>query len=243
MKRGKINLFNNAIIARDINNRNNQMNHNVPCLLGKGITKIKKDTNINVFSYSYSMPNNFLIYSVENIGTSDCSLNLFSFDQIPHPEDNANAKYGISLGWVGNNLSALASNRLKFSLGITVINSQSKAKDTVNSRFPIPQNLQILCLSENNSSNPYSGIRYLAPLRYSALNNSRVYESGLKNEKSILASTIISLIRNSPHERLYLFERFSLYSSTSCEKLSSDSLLFFNASSTILNNSNTFSFS
>ena len=51
---GKINLFNNAIIARDINNRNNQMNHNVPCLLGKGITKIKKDTNINVFSYTPS---------------------------------------------------------------------------------------------------------------------------------------------------------------------------------------------
>ena len=42
----------NAVIARDINNRNNQMNLNVPCLLGKDITKIKKYTNINVFSYS-----------------------------------------------------------------------------------------------------------------------------------------------------------------------------------------------
>ena len=46
-------IFVSATIARDINNRNNQMNHNVPCLLGKGITKIKKDTNINVFSYSF----------------------------------------------------------------------------------------------------------------------------------------------------------------------------------------------
>ena len=46
----------NAVIARDINNRNNQMNLNVPCLLGKDITKIKKYTNINVFSYSFSPP-------------------------------------------------------------------------------------------------------------------------------------------------------------------------------------------
>ena len=58
----------------------------------------------------YSTSNNLLISFIERISTSDCSLNLFSLDQIPQPADKASAKYGISFVCPGSNFKALDSN-------------------------------------------------------------------------------------------------------------------------------------
>jgi len=176
--------------------------------------------------------------------TSDCLLNLFSLDQIAQPEDKANAKYGISLVCPGNNPKALDSNFLNSSLGTTSIISDRITKDIMNSKPPMPQNLQIFCFNAYNSSNAKSGAISLAPLRYTDLSKFLVKDSGLKNENNMEASTTINLICNSPdYEIPYLLARLSLYSSTSLEKSPSESLLFFSISSATLNNSNTLSFS
>jgi len=106
---------------------------------------------------NYSISNNLLISSVENISTSDCSLNLFSLDQIPQPEDKANAKYGISLVCPGNKFKALRSNFLNSVLDTASIISDNNEKEIVNSSSPIPENLQILCFSKYNSSSAKSG--------------------------------------------------------------------------------------
>ncbi len=197
----------------------------------------------DVINDNYSTSNNLLMSSVDNISISDCSLNLFSLDQIAQSEANANAKYGISLECPANNFKALDSNFLNSDLGTTSVISDNKANDIINSKPPMPQNLQILCLSLYNSSSAKSGTINLAPLRYADLSKFLVKDSGLKNENKTLASTTINLICNAPNYGMYLLAKLSLYSSTSSEKLSSVSLLFFNISSTALNKSNILSFS
>ena len=193
---------------------------------------------------SYSISNNLLMSSVDKVSTSDCSLNLFSLDQIAQSEDNANAKYGISLVCSGNSFKALDSNFLNSDLGTTSSISDNSEKDTINSRPPMPQDLQIFCFNKYNSSNPKSGTINFAPLRYIDLSRFLVKDSGLKNENNTDASTTINLICAAPYEGMpYLLARLSRYSSTSSEKLSSESLLFFNILSTALNNSNTLSLS
>ena len=192
----------------------------------------------------YSTSNNLLISFIERISTSDCSLNLFSLDQIPQPADKASAKYGISFVCPGSNFKALDSNFLNSDLGTTSIISDNNAKDIINSRPPIPQNLQIFCFNKYNSSSAKSGTISLAPLRYMDLSRFLVKDSGLKNENKMDASTTINLICNAFYEEMpYLLAKLPLYSSTSFEKLSSESLLFFNILSTALNSSNNLSLS
>lgn len=181
---------------------------------------------------------------VEYIFTFDCCLNLFSPDHIAQSEANANAKYGISLVCSGNNFNAPDSNFLNSDLGITSIISDSNAKDIINSKPPMPQNLQIFSFNMYNSSNAKSGTISFASLRYADLSIFLVKDSGLKKENNIEASTTTNLISNTFYEVIpYLLAKLSLYSLTNFEKSSSDSLLFASTLSTALNKSNTLSLS
>src|SRR3989344_942197 len=191
---------------------------------------------------SYLTSNKSLASSVETISTSDCSLNLFSLDQIAQSDANANAKYGISLVCPGNNFKALGSNFLNSDLGTCSSILDNRANEIINSDSSIWQKLQILCLSANNSSSANSGIINFPPFIYTDWINFLVNDSGLKKENNMLASTMISLIYNYD-DIPYLLARLPLYSSTSLDKLPFESLLFFNISSTTLNRSNTLSLS
>ena len=208
------------------------------CLRWVDVSELKEGMEVAVpkTESDYSISNNLLISSVDDISTSDCSLNLFSLDQIEQSEDNANAKYGISLVCPGSKFNALDSNFSNSERGTTSMISDKSVKEIINSKLPIPQNLQIFCFNKYNSSNAKSGTINLAPLRYTDLSRFLVKDSGLKNENNMPASTTISLMCNTFYEDMpYLLAKLSLYSSTSFEKLASDSLLFFNISLTALN--------
>ncbi len=183
--------------------------------------------------------NNFFNSCVENTSTCDCFLNRFSFDHRGIRSLRANAKYGASLGCSGNMLFA-SERKLAYSgLGITSTTSHKSMKEVINSSSFIPQNLQILALSDRSSSNTKSGAYNLTPLVYTNLKSSLVNDSGLKNENITAASMTNSIHTTSP----CLLATLSSSSSDSSLACSSVSLLFFNIASTALNNNNTLIFS
>jgi len=130
----------------------------------------------------YNQPdkNNSFNSCVGNTLTLDCFLNLFSLDQMGMESLRANAKYGPSFGCSGNRFFASERNRSYSDFGITSNTSHRSIKEVVKSSSSIPQNSQILSLSDRSSSNKKSGANNLTPLLYNNLIKSLVNDSGLK---------------------------------------------------------------
>lgn len=150
------------------------------------VNEMKNKERINFEDYSFSFNNS----KVENILISDCLLKADSSDQIGHLSSAKDkAKYGLSLG-CGESLDALDKKPLNLSSGIKLISSSIKRTVSSNSPKEILDNCIILSLFTLNSCNMKCG----ETSSVSRFNNSSInlllVESFLKNEKSMLASTI-----------------------------------------------------
>lgn len=127
--------------------------------------------------------NNSFNSCVENTLTVDCFLNLFSLDQMGMESLRANAKYEASFGCSGNRLFASERNLSYSDFGITFTTSHRSIKEVVNSSSSIPQNSQILSLSDRISSNKKSGANNLTLITVQQLNKIPCKRFGFKERE------------------------------------------------------------
>ena len=144
---------------------------------------------------------------VSSTCTDDCLFNNFSSLQMGQLYLIANAKYGESLGWLGNNSQALGMQSLNSSSGINLILSSKIDKTSENSS-------SVLCVLDNISSlllrNSISKNSGAIRLNFLETNISFASLLPLINiENSSLASTT-NIIYLPPLDNLYLLANASL---------------------------------